>query len=70
MDELEERLVKLETLVAFHEDTIGELTTVSQDQQRAIDALERKLKHAEDKLRAVSVSNQMDPADESPPPHY
>jgi len=70
MDELEPRLIELETLVAFHEETITSLSNAMHEQQKAIDNLTRRLAQAESKLREIRVSDAMDPTDEPPPPHY
>ena len=69
-NELEQRLIELETLVAFHEETISQLSSASHEQQRVIDDLKRRLTQGEEKLRELPASNQMDPDDESQPPHY
>lgn len=70
MDDMEARLIELETLVAFHEETITEITSTTHEQQKAIDALTRRLTETETKLREIRVGDPMDPADEPPPPHY
>jgi SlyX protein len=69
MDDMEARLIELETLVAFHEETITGLSSGLHEQQKAVDDLTRRLADAESKLREVRVG-EMDPADDPPPPHY
>ena len=69
MDDMEARLIELETLVAFHEETITDLGSAVHAQHVAIDDLTRRLAEAEAKLREVRVGEPMDPVDE-PPPHY
>jgi SlyX protein len=66
----DERLVKLETLIAFHEETLRELSDVLHQQQQTIDALVRRLNHAESRLKDAELEDRPDPADEPPPPHY
>ncbi len=50
----EQRLIELETKVAFMDNTIEELNQVITDQQRQIDVLENKLKAVLAKLQADS----------------
>ena len=61
---------ELETLIAFQERTLAELSDVVYQQQRTIDDLTRRVKQLEDKMREVPVSNIRTPEEEPPPPHY
>ena len=70
MHDLEARVIELECLAAFHEETITALNSGMYEQQRAIDDLLRRVEQAENKLREVRVGDPMDPAAEPPPPHY
>lgn len=65
----ESRLVQLESKLTYQERTIAELNEVVIEQQRLLDALTKRLALMEDALRA-RLAEQVDPADEPPPPHY
>jgi len=49
----EQRLIEMETKIAFLDNTIEELNEVITDQQRQIDVLENKMKSVLAKLQAV-----------------
>lgn len=70
MEKLESRITELETLVAFHEQSIETLTGNLHEQDRVIDALRKRLEALEGKVRGPEDANIKDLADESPPPHY
>lgn len=50
----EQRLIELETKIAFLENTIEELNGVVTDQQRQIDVLEQELKTIGAKIRSIA----------------
>ena len=66
----DERLVNIETKIAYQEDTIQALNDVICNQQKQIDQLEATCKLLFDRLKNLS-STKVDesPADEKPP-HY
>ena len=66
----DERLVNIETKIAYQEDTIQALNDVVCNQQKQIDQLEATCKLLFDRLKNMS-STKVDesPADEKPP-HY
>lgn len=67
---MEDRLIDLETRLAFQEQTLQELDAVILRQQRELDVLTRRLQTAEDRLRALTPTELANQAEETPPPHY
>jgi SlyX protein len=70
MPSTEERIIELETKVAYQEDTIQQLNDIVADQQRKLDLVENSLRTLVAKFKDVSegVSN-INPLHEKPP-HY
>ena len=62
-----ERLVEVETKLAFQERTIAQLQEVLLDQQKQIDRLRLQLEKLRSRLDSAPGD---DPRDEPPPPHY
>lgn len=65
-----ERLVELETRVAFQEHTLSELNDIVSGQTREIAILRRDLERALADLKTLRGLLYADPATEPPPPHY
>ena len=65
-----ERLVELETRVAFQEHTLAELNEVVTAQAKAIEDLRRQLERVLAELKTLRGLLYADPASEPPPPHY
>jgi SlyX protein len=65
-----ERLVELETRVAFQEHTLAELNDVVASQSRELVDLRRELERALADLKTLRGLLYADPASEPPPPHY
>jgi SlyX protein len=63
-----ERLERLESRIAFQDQTIEELNAVITEQWTVIEQLRRKLEVLEEQVRSGSYI--ADPASEKPPPHY
>jgi SlyX protein len=67
---MEDKIVDLETKLAFQDETINELNDVITDQQNQLDELREEIRLLN--LRIVSIaestpnSNEVEP----PPPHY
>lgn len=70
MDATEDRLVELETRLAFQDHTLAVLNETVVAQGRALDALARRLELVMDDLRKVRSQQVADPSQEPPPPHY
>ena len=68
--EMEERIVELETRLAFQEDAIHHLNQTVSDQQRQIDVLKEILETLKLRLRSLSLSPVASGDPEPPPPHY
>lgn len=66
----EERLVDMETRLAFLEDAQQQLSDVIARQEKEIEALNRRVVALEEQLREVAPNLIADASDEPPPPHY
>jgi SlyX protein len=66
--EQSERLDRLETRIAFQDQTIEELNSVITEQWTVIEQLRRKVEAMEEQVRSGSYI--ADPSTEQPPPHY
>ncbi len=67
---MENRLIELETRLAFQDNSLQELNAVVVRQQREIDALTRELEMLKAQLRTLAPDLVANRADEAPPPHY
>jgi SlyX protein len=67
-DDSEQRLIALETRIAFQDDAIETLNKAITDQWSQIDALTRQLAELRDRLR--EAENAAPGGEEAPPPHY
>ncbi|HEY4199951.1 MAG TPA: SlyX family protein [Devosiaceae bacterium] len=69
-DDLAVRIDKLETLLAYQEQTFEDLSKVVTEQWQEIAGLKRQLAKLTDQLRTVEAHPALAPQDEAPPPHY
>lgn len=67
---LNERLIELESRIAFQEDTIGRLNDIVATQQQQIDTLRQTIDLLIRQWRDGSAAPVTDAANETPPPHY
>lgn len=67
---MENRLVELETRVAFQEHTLQELNAVVARQQQEILHLRRELDALRSQVRALAPTLVAGRGEETPPPHY
>jgi SlyX protein len=67
---VEERIIELESKVAFQDDTIGKLNDIITEHQREIYRLTRELEAIRTKLIALAPSLLANLDEEAPPPHY
>ena len=67
---MENRLIELETRLAFQDNTLQELNAVVVRQQRDIDTLTCELEALKAQLRTLAPELVASRADEAPPPHY
>lgn len=70
MSELENRIIELETRLAFQEDNIETLSNTVANQQQTIDNLTVMIKHVNQQLKTLPSEIGSDVANEPPPPHY
>jgi len=71
MNNIDNKIIDIETKMAFQEETIEQLNDVIINQQKAIDKLQRQLVQLNSKIEEESQHWQTDqnPVDETPP-HY
>jgi SlyX protein len=67
---MDERIIELETRLAFQEEGIHQLNQSLQHQQQIINGLQREIEELRQRLKAVSASPLDADAAEPPPPHY
>ena len=68
--DLADRLVELETKVAFQDETIEELSNVIASQSADLEKMKIALRYLQSKLKECNISNVALPSEETPPPHY
>jgi len=66
----EERLIELETKLAFQETTIQQLNEVITRQQSQLDILQAAIQELHGRMKSLSEEAIRDPSEEPPPPHY
>ncbi len=69
-DDLDARVVELETRLAHHERMAEDLSAVLAEQDRAITQLIRQVRRLTERLGAVESGWDRSPQDDQPPPHY
>lgn len=67
---MENRLIELETRLAFQDDAWQALNTVVVRQSQEIAALAREIEALKAQLRAMATASEASHAAEPPPPHY
>jgi len=67
---MENRLIELESRLAFQEHTLQELNEVVVRQQQEITQIRRELEAVHAQVRALSAQPLANRSDESIPPHY
>lgn len=67
---MEERLIEMETKLAFQETTIQKLNEVVTHQQDQIDVLQAAILELHERMKSLSEETVRDPSQEPPPPHY
>jgi len=66
----EDRLVVIETKIAFQEKTIKDLSDIVYNQQKLIDALNKTMKHVIDRIKDSSLITPGENLKDEKPPHY
>ena len=69
-EDREDRLIELETKVAFQEDSIQKLTEAVNQHEKELYRLTREVKIMREHATSQSESQLADLDDEPPPPHY
>jgi SlyX protein len=67
---MEDRLVELETRVAFQDHTLQELNAVIVRQQQEIDRLRLEFEALKAQFKSLAPALIASRAEETPPPHY
>jgi len=67
---MDDRLIELESRIAFQDHTLQELNEVIVRQQREIDNLRRELEALRAQLKALAPALVASRSEETPPPHY
>lgn len=67
---MDDRLIELESRIAFQDHTLQELNEVIVRQQREIDDLRRDLEVLRTQLKALAPALVASRGEETPPPHY
>jgi len=70
IDDMQQRLIALETRLTHHERMAEELSDVLAEQQRTIDLLTAQLRRLNDRMREMAAGWSSSPQDDRPPPHY
>ena len=69
IEELEARLITLETMVAYQDKTISDLDVVIQEQYLLIERLQQKVIQVQDSIKEGALVGEHSLQDERPP-HY
>lgn len=67
---MKERLIDLETRLAFQEDLIQSLNQTVAQQQKQLDELQRIQNALIERMRLLAEALPQAPGEEPPPPHY
>jgi len=67
---MENRIINLETRIAFYEKTIDELNAVVFEQAKEIRILQQKMELINEMVKSSGNAILKDLKDETPPPHY
>lgn len=69
-DDMQQRLIALETRLTHHERMAEEMSDVLAEQRRSIDLLTAQLRRLTDRMRDMAADWSSSPQDDRPPPHY
>lgn len=67
---MENRLIDLESKLAFQDETISELNEVITDQQQQLDRLREEIRLLNLRIVSIAESSATSEEKEPPPPHY
>lgn len=67
---MENKIVELQSKLAFQDETINELNEVITDQQNQLDQLREEIRLLGLRIASVAESSSVSEEKEPPPPHY
>lgn len=67
---MENRIIDLESKLAFQDETINDLNEVITDQQQQLDQLREDIRLLNLRISSVAESSSVSEEKEPPPPHY
>ncbi|MEM7281221.1 MAG: SlyX family protein [Pseudomonadota bacterium] len=67
---MEQRLIEIETKLAYTEDLVQQLNDIVTDQQTRMMKLERLCESLKERLQALGEDAPVDQSKHQPPPHY
>lgn len=69
-EQLESRIIELETKIAFQDDLLNDLNDVVAEQSQTVSVLIRELYELRQMVKNVAPSHIASQSEETPPPHY
>jgi len=70
MPQVEDRLIELETRVAFQDDLLHQLNEIVSRQSVELDSLILQVRRLQEQLQGMEPAHIKTQAEEVPPPHY
>jgi len=67
---MENKIIELQSKLAFQDETINELNAVITDQQQQLDQLREEIRLLGLRIASVAESSSVSDEKEAPPPHY
>ncbi len=67
---MENKIIELQSKLAFQDETINELNVVITDQQQQLDQLREEIRLLGLRIASVAESSSVSDEKEAPPPHY
>ena len=67
---MENKIIDLESKLAFQDETINELNEVNTDQQNQLDVLREEIRLLNLRISSVAEASNVSEEKEPPPPHY
>ena len=67
---MENKIIELQSKLAFQDETINELNAVITDQQQQLDQLREEIRLLGLRIASVAESSNVSDGKEPPPPHY
>ena len=67
---MEDKIIDLESKLAFQDQTINELNEVITDQQQQLDQLREEIRLLNLRLTSIAEQSNVSEEKEPPPPHY